>query len=155
MDFQRADNLNQAIRALTLRHRARAAARLSEIGLHPGQEVLLLELARSGPAHQAQLADAIGCEPPSVTLMANKLEAAGHVRRRPSPTDRRLSIVELTESGEALIRPVKKLWRALAAETVGQLSAHDVEEVTHVLRRLADNLNSAKIGLRAVERRNA
>jgi hypothetical protein len=42
--------LNQAIRLLSLRHRARAAALLAPLGLHPGQEALLLELARTGPA---------------------------------------------------------------------------------------------------------
>ena len=43
------------------------------VGLRPGQEVLLLELARAGPMIQAQLSDALGCEPPSVTLMTRKV----------------------------------------------------------------------------------
>nr|BFE77970.1 hypothetical protein GCM10020093_005710 [Planobispora longispora] len=85
MDFEHADALNQAIRLLSLRHRARAATLLAPLGLHPGQEVLLLELARTGPMIQAQLSEALGCEPPSVTLMTRKLEATGHIRRRPAP----------------------------------------------------------------------
>ena len=48
MDFENADALDQAIRLLSLRHRARAGALLAPLGLHPGQEVLLLELARIG-----------------------------------------------------------------------------------------------------------
>jgi hypothetical protein len=51
--------------------RARAAALLAPLGLHPGQEVLLLELARTGPKIQAQLSVTLGCEPPSVTLMVH------------------------------------------------------------------------------------
>src|SRR3954447_12441690 len=101
VDFAQADALNQAIRLLSLRHRARAAALLAPVGLHPGQEALLLELARTGPMIQAQLSDALGCEPPSVTLMARKLEASGHVRREPDPSDKRASVVELTDSGKA------------------------------------------------------
>lgn len=50
---------------------------------------------------QAQLSEALGCEPPSVTLMTRKLEAAGHIRRTPDPSDKRASIVELTDSGTA------------------------------------------------------
>src|SRR3954465_6829854 len=96
VDFAQADAVNQAIRLLSLRHRARTATLLAPLGLHPGQEALLLELARNGPMIQAQLSDALGCEPPSVTLMARKLEASGHIRRTPAPSDKRASIVELT-----------------------------------------------------------
>ena len=125
MHFEQADALNQAIRLLSLRHRARAAALLAPLGLHPGQEVLLLELARTGPMIQAQLSEALGCEPPSVTLMTRKLEAAGQIRRKPAPSDKRASIVELTDSGKALADQVKQLWRALAEETVTGLPAAD------------------------------
>lgn len=155
ISFERADNLNRAIRALTLGSRARAASRLADLGLHPGQEVLLLQLARGGAAHQAQLADAIGIEPPSVTLMVNKLADAGHVRRRPSPTDRRLSIIELTESGAALIKPLKQLWRGLADETVGDLTPDQIDQATNLLRTLADNITSAKSRTQASQRRDA
>ncbi len=51
-----------------------------------GQEALLLELAPTGPMIQAQLSDALGCEPPNVTLMTRKLEASGHIRRTPAAT---------------------------------------------------------------------
>src|SRR5215475_3026082 len=118
MDFAQADALNQAIRLLSLRHRARVAALLAPLGLHPGQEALLLELDRTGPMIQAQLSEALGCEPPSVTLMTRKLEASGHIRRETSPDDKRASVVELTDSGRELTKRVKKLWRVLAEETV-------------------------------------
>src|SRR3954454_17096909 len=98
MDFEQADALNQAIRLLCLRYRARTAALLAPLGLHPGQEALLLELARTGPMIQAELSEALGCEPPSVTLMSRNLEPAAHILRRPAPSDKRASIVELTDS---------------------------------------------------------
>ncbi|GAA3713488.1 hypothetical protein GCM10022224_093760 [Nonomuraea antimicrobica] len=142
MDFEQADALNQAIRLLSLRHRARAAALLVPLGLHPGQEALLLELARTGPMIQAQLSEALGCEPPSVTLMTRKLEAAGHIRRAPAPTDRRASIVELTDSGKTLVDQIKQLWRALAQETVAGLPAQTVAELPGILKTLAANVDS-------------
>jgi DNA-binding MarR family transcriptional regulator len=144
VDFAQADAINQAIRLLSLRHRARTAALLAPLGLHPGQEALLLELARTGPMIQAQLSEALGCEPPSVTLMTRKLEAAGHVRRGPAPDDRRASIVELTESGRALADQVKRLWCALAEETVTGLPAQTVAELPGVLRALTDNVDTRR-----------
>ncbi|MGI5418905.1 MarR family winged helix-turn-helix transcriptional regulator [Actinomadura luteofluorescens] len=144
MDFDRADAINQAVRLLSLRHRARAAALLAPLGLHPGQEALLLELARTGPRIQAQLSEALGCEPPSVTLMTRKLEASGHVRRRPAPSDRRASIVELTESGAALAERVKDLWCALAEETVTGLPEQTVADLPGLLATLTANVDTRR-----------
>ena len=144
MDFEQADAINQAIRLLSLRHRARAAALLAPLDLHPGQEALLLELARTGPMIQAQLSEALGCEPPSVTLMTRKLEAAGHVRRKPAPSDRRASIVELTDSGRALANQVKRLWCALAEETVTGLPAETVAELPGILTTLTANVDTRR-----------
>lgn len=144
MDFEQADALNQAIRLLSLRHRARAAALLAPLGLHPGQEALLLELTRTGPAIQSQLSEALGCEPPSVTLMTRKLEAAGHIRRRPAPSDRRATIVELTDSGKALADQVKHLWCALAEETVAGLPAETAAELPGILTTLTGNVDARR-----------
>ncbi|MER6577806.1 nitroreductase/quinone reductase family protein [Nonomuraea sp. NPDC001023] len=141
MDFAQADAVNQAIRLLSLRHRARAAALLAPLGLHPGQEALLLELARTGPRIQAQLSEALGCEPPSVTLMSRKLEASGHIRRTPAPSDKRASVVELTDSGRALAEQVKRLWCDLAEETVAGLPAETVAGLPALINTLTDNVD--------------
>src|SRR5690606_23567822 len=144
MEFEQADALNQAIRLLSLRHRARAAALLAPLGLHPGQEALLLELARTGPMIQSQISDAIGCEPPSVTLMTRKLEAAGHIRRSPAPSDKRASVVELTDSGRALAERVKEVWCALAEETVAGLPAETVAALPGILGTLTANVDTRR-----------
>ena len=142
MRYEHADAINRAIRLLSLRHRARAAALLAPLGLHPGQEALLLELDRTGPVIQAQLGEALGCEPPSVSLMTRKLEASGYVRRGPAASDKRASIVELTGGGEALVGELKVIWRALAEETVAGLPAETVAELPATLALLTDNVDS-------------
>lgn len=144
MDFAQADAINQAIRLLSLRHRARASALLSPLGLHPGQEALLLELDRTGPVIKAQLADALGCEPPSVTLMTRKLEASGHLRLRSVPSDKRASTVELTESGKALAAQVKDLWCTLAAETIAGLPPETVASLPDTLNTMTANVDTRR-----------
>src|SRR6476469_903179 len=144
VEFEQADAVNQAIRVLSLRHRARAAALLTPLGLHPGQEVLLLELARTGAMIQAQLSDALGIEPPSVTLMTRKLETSGHVRRTPAAADRRASVVELTDGGKVLADRVKRLWCDLAAETVTGLPAQTVAALPGILRTLTSNVDTRR-----------
>ncbi|MFE3203836.1 MarR family winged helix-turn-helix transcriptional regulator [Embleya sp. NPDC055664] len=144
MDFDRADALNQAIRLLSLRHRARITTLLAPLGLHPGQEALLLELARNGPMIQGRLSDALGCEPPSVTLMTRKLEAAGHIRRTPAPTDKRASVVELTDSGRDLVERIKQAWCTLAEETVTGLPEPTVAELPDLLTTLTTNVDTRR-----------
>jgi DNA-binding MarR family transcriptional regulator len=155
VEYEHANALNQAIRLLSLRHRARAAALLAPLGLHTGQEALLLELDRNGPMIQAQLSEALGVEPPSVTLMTRKLEASGYLRRTPSPSDRRAAVVELTGSGRALAEQVKTLWSALAEETVAGLPAETVRELPAVLRALAGNVGTRSRAPRPAPRRTA
>ena len=142
--FEDADAVNQAVRLLSLRHRARTAALLAPLGLHPGQEVLLLALARRGPMIQTQLSEALSCEPPSVTLMARKLEAAGHIRRTPAPDDRRATVVTLTDSGSALVERVERVWRELAEETVAGLADETVAALPALLRTMAGNVDSRR-----------
>lgn len=140
MDYEQADTLNRAIRLIGLKHRGRAAALLGEIGLHPGQEIVLLELDAHGPQTQAQLAGACDCEPPTITQLAQKLEAAGLIQRRPSTTDARAVIVDLTPRGRALIGPVKERWLALARASAEGLESTDPDELLRVTGDLARSL---------------
>lgn len=136
-----ADALNQAIRLLSLRHRARATQLLAPLGLHPGQEALLLELDRTGPRIQAQLSEALGCEPPSVTLMTRKLEASGHIRRAADPADKRATVVALTDSGRALAGQIRALWLGLAEETVRDLPAGVLDALPGLLLTMSTNVS--------------
>ncbi len=140
MDFEQADAINRAIRLITLKHRALAGAHLAELGLHTGQELLLMELDVHGPCTQVQLAGGVGCEPPSVTLMAKKLEEAGLIARHRSPSDNRALVVELTDEGRALIPQLRAVWRRLAEETIARLEKTSSDRIEEVLKDLARSL---------------
>ncbi|MFG2003878.1 MarR family winged helix-turn-helix transcriptional regulator [Spirillospora sp. NPDC048911] len=140
MDFERADMLNGAIRTIALKHRARAAVKLAELGLHPGHEAVLFLLSAKGPQTQRQLAAGADCEPPSITLMVRKLEAAGLVSRAPAAQDARANVVQLTPEGEKIIVRMRELWRDLADETVAGLTETSADEVIKALTDLARSL---------------
>lgn len=142
MDFTRARQLNDAVRALAMRHRALAAELLAPLGLHPGQEALLLELHAHGPRTQVQLATASGCEPPTITGSVRKLESAGLVVRRPSDTDGRATIVELSERGRSIMPALEAAWVELAERTLGDPSA-DADRLTETLSGVASALGAA------------
>src|ERR1700680_3309486 len=143
MKFDQADALNEAIRAIGIRHRELAIAALAPLGIHPGHKLVLLELESAGPRTQAQLAAASGYEPPTITLSVRQLEAAGLVVRRSSPSDGRATIVELSAQGRALLPKLKAAWRQVAEQTVGGLTTTSIDQLTRVLNDLAVSLASS------------
>jgi DNA-binding MarR family transcriptional regulator len=140
MNFDQADALNEAIRAIGIRHRALAIAALAPLGIHPGHKLVLLELETSGPRTQAQLAAASGYEPPTITLSVRQLEEAGLVVRHSSLTDGRATIVELSDEGRALLPKLKAAWRQVAEQTVAGLTSTPIDQLTAVLEDLAGSL---------------
>ena len=142
MNFEQADELNEAIRAIGIRHRALAIAALAPFGIHPGHKLVLLELESAGPRTQAQLAAASGYEPPTITLSVRQLEAAGLVLRRSSLTDGRATIVELSDEGRALLPKLKTAWRKVAEQTVAGLTSTPVDRLVSMLDELASSLDA-------------
>jgi DNA-binding MarR family transcriptional regulator len=71
-----------------------AARGLTEARTH----VIWLVHAR-GPVTQRDLAEALRVSPRNVTGLVDALEQTGFVRRAPHPTDRRATLVELTNQG--------------------------------------------------------
>ena len=140
MDVAQAKAVNDAVRTIAMRHRALAATLLGPLGLHPGQEVLLFDLDEHGPRTQAQLATASGCEPPTITGSVRRLEGAGLVVRRPSPTDGRVTIVELSERGRRLMPDLRQAWVQLAERTVTESGDPPPAQLAAVLTDLAAGL---------------
>src|ERR1700681_894864 len=136
MNFGQADELNEAIRAIGIRHRALAIAALAPFGIHPGHKLLLLELETAGSCAQAQLAAATGYEPPTITLSVRQLEAAGFVVRSSSVTDGRATIVELSDQGRALLPKLKAAWCQVAEQAVAALTSTPIEQLHDVLEHL-------------------
>jgi DNA-binding MarR family transcriptional regulator len=125
------------------RHRQLAGQLLAELKIHPGQErVLMLLRARDGPT-QAELAEGLRVEPPTVSRMVAALERCGLVTRRRSLRDRRALAVELTEAGRALQGRFDELWAELAERTTAGLSPTERAELVRLLGVLAATLGAA------------
>jgi MarR family transcriptional regulator, organic hydroperoxide resistance regulator len=124
-------------------HRLRMSAELERLGLHVGQELLLLELCeRAGPA-QTELASRLGVELPTVNRALQRLERAGLIERRRDPADARTSRVHLTDRGGRLCEAIRSAWGKVDAELRAGLSPADAEALRGLLSRLVGNLDTA------------
>ena len=77
-------------------------------GLTPARVHLLWVLTHGGPSTQQSLAVACGVSPRNITGLVDGLEASGHVRRTPHPTDRRAVLVELTETAAVMMARMQR-----------------------------------------------
>jgi DNA-binding MarR family transcriptional regulator len=134
------DDLNLLLIRAARAHRVRLGRLLAELGLHPGQEGLLMQLWAQDGQTQAQLAAALGVEAPTITKMVARMEAHGLVARHADDADRRASRVYLTAEGKRLKRPVERAWKKLAEEMTAELSERQQGSLRAGLRSAVHNL---------------
>ncbi|MDQ2585520.1 MarR family winged helix-turn-helix transcriptional regulator [Saccharothrix yanglingensis] len=119
--------LSYAIVTLARAHRGFAAALLRDLGLHPGQELLLMRLFDRDGQTQSELLDAVGLDHSTVSKSLRRMQDAGLLTRTPDERDRRVQHVHLTDAGQALRTPLAALWSELDRVTAHTLGADQVE----------------------------
>jgi DNA-binding MarR family transcriptional regulator len=104
---------------------------------------MLIVADRSGPARISDFASFCGLNPTMVSRMAPKLEAAGLLRRRPDPNDKRASTVEATTKARKLLERVRSERSDVLARLLDDLDDQDrqaIEAALPALEKLADLL---------------
>lgn len=100
-----------------------------------------MQLWQNDGQTQAQLAEQLAVEPPTVTKMLQRMESAGLVTRKPDKQDRRAQRVYLTAKGKRLRQRVDKLLNKLANQTIDGLSARQQATLRSMLDRITENLS--------------
>jgi MarR family transcriptional regulator, organic hydroperoxide resistance regulator len=132
--------ISNAIIRVTRLHRMRAQQLLREVGLHPGQELLLMHLWAVGPQRQSTLMAVFDTDSASMTRTVQRLERSGFVRRRPDPADRRATLVESTPAGLGLRTRIEGLWAELEAITTGDMTERERTALLTALEHAEANL---------------
>ena len=119
---------------------------LARDGLTVPRATLVWLIHHHGPSTQRALADAMKVTPRNVTGLVDGLEATGFVTREPHPTDRRATLVSLTERAAATVQAMARGHRELAGHLFGdltpaQLAAFD-GGLQHVTGRLREALRA-------------
>jgi DNA-binding MarR family transcriptional regulator len=131
---------NKAVRALV-------DAALRRHGLHLGQDHLLAALWERDGRTPGELAAIADVSTPAIVKMADRLSAAGLVRRVPDERDHRLVRLWLTERGAALQKPVEEERRRLEDELTAHLDAAEKQALVDALA----SIRSRALELRAAE----
>jgi DNA-binding MarR family transcriptional regulator len=153
-DHRQCENVSSQIVQVARAHRSRAAELLGKLGLHPGQEMILFQLQQQDGQTLSQLAERLGVQPPTVTKMVTRMEASGHLERRSSPRDNRITQVFLTRQARNALSEVDRVWAQLESETIAGLSLEERLLLRRLLMQVADNLGGETRRLTEIELAN-
>jgi DNA-binding MarR family transcriptional regulator len=116
---------------------------LAERGLTVARAELLWRLRRRGPATQRELSEDLRCTPRNVTGLVDALEGGGLVERRPHPTDRRATLVTLTDAGSKVAATMDDSYRATARELFYDFDEDDLRAFVVGLDRVLGRIRGA------------
>jgi DNA-binding MarR family transcriptional regulator len=115
-------------------------SRLQERGVTYARMRLLGALHCHGPQIMTSISDELGVTRRNVTALVDALEEEGLVRRKPHPTDRRATVIEMTAQGARTMDRQYDEHRAEVAELFSDLSEEDRRELVRLLGSLRQAL---------------
>ena len=113
-------------------HRPRLIALGQELDLAPQQMIALKSLDEPRP--MSALAGMLACDSSNVTGIVDRLESRGLVERQPSPTDRRVKLLVLTDEGRR-VRETIAARMTTPPPPIASLPAKDQRALRDLLRQ--------------------
>ena len=111
-------------------------AHLEPTGLRITQFLILAALNEVGSAAINALAERLDVERTAMGKMVGFLERDGLIRLRPSPTDGRSRLIELTEEGRRVHAKASPLWRKAQRQFEQLNGARNVTELRQGLKKM-------------------
>ena len=115
------------------------------LGITRSQWWVLANLSRHPPEGMTQtdLAKVVDVGKAAIVGLIDRLEASGHVERRPDPHDRRANRIFLTEAGYAVLDKMIAVGRELNKTLLRGISPEERNIAEDVLHRMKDNIRGA------------
>jgi DNA-binding MarR family transcriptional regulator len=133
--------LASQLRISTMRLARRLRAERSDGTLGLSQLSALATLEHHGPLSPTALAELERIQPPSMTRVIAALESRALVQRAPHHSDRRQSVIDITDAGRALVledRRRRQAWLARMLERLDEDEREKIRQVLPILQRLGD-----------------
>lgn len=109
---------------------------LAPFDIHVRDLGVLLVIDRFEPASQQQLAERMGVDRTTMVAIVDALEAKGIIARRPDAEDRRRNLIELTPTGQNILRQATAASDAAEAKLLAPLSPEEGKQLRNLLARV-------------------
>lgn len=108
------------------------------------QYALMRAVQRNPGIRQAEVTDRIFAEPNTVTAMVTLLEKRGILRRKPSPTDRRVRQLFLTAHGQTVMQRLSADWKPMRELLRKCFSGDAGQQVLEILDNIFNEMQSER-----------
>ena len=132
------ESLADAIGAVARQLREKSAETLAPWDITPAHVRALRTLSRHGTMRLSELSDHLQIAARTATEVVDALQAGDLVRRRADPSDRRATLVEVTEHGARVLAEIRATRGTEAGRIFGRLSPADRAELARILSKLRD-----------------
>jgi DNA-binding MarR family transcriptional regulator len=124
----------------------RRAHRLRSVRVHSSCDkaglVLLGQLSEQGPMRLSDLASSVQLDPSTVSRQIRALADGGFTYAVDDPDDKRARLLQISEKGREEVLAVAAELADVLGRAVSRWPKKDVDTLTHLLHRLADDLAS-------------
>ena len=108
------------------------------------QYALMRAVQREPGIRQTELTNQIYAEPNTVTAMVTLLEKRGILRRKPSPTDKRVRQLYLSPHGQTVMYRLSADWKPMRELLHKHFSGEDGERALEILDEIATRMQSER-----------
>jgi DNA-binding MarR family transcriptional regulator len=130
------ETLADALLSVSRRLRETSQETLAPWDINPSQFRALRVLNHHGAIRLSDLSGRLHIAPRSATEVVDALETRGLVERRPDPSDRRATLIELTGAGAGVLDAIRAARGTEAERFFGRLSQADRDHLARILREL-------------------
>ena len=140
-------SVSEEMATLIRRMMRRISVRSHEVSKHFGftsaQIHMLHTLLDSGPMSAATLADLFSVTPSNLTGIVDRLESKGLLTRIRKETDRRISLLTLTDEGVRQAQQIPDPIEECISASIAQLDGEEIARISGALSRLVSLLDRA------------
>ena len=112
-----------------------------DVNLERSAYGIMAKLADGGPHRLGALATAFGLDPSTITRQVQALVELGLAERTTDPTDRRASILDLTETGREVFETTRSTRRSKLQRALAEWPVEDVREFSRLLTNFNGSLD--------------
>ena len=130
------ETLADAFRSVSRQLRETSQETLAPWDINPSQFRALRVLNHHGAIRPSDLSGRLHIAPRSATEVVDALQSRGLVERRPDPSDRRATLVELTAQGNDVLHAIRTASGTEAERVFDRLTPADRDHLARILRQL-------------------
>lgn len=132
----------QSIRTIYRAALKRLNSRLAREKITFSQYSVLLALSRNGPMQMNRLSEHMLVAPANVTGLVDRMAKKGYVRRKRDSSDRRLFVIEQTETGAKVFKSISGRFSQYAKGLALDLTNEELEVTLNALKKVTQRVEA-------------